>query len=363
MTTKLFGQGTVPRDDGGGTTGTFFFGDLEFSKGMGVCRDCGELYGLLRPRGGGRFYQQACGCEKERSATQAYEDLKKDLNLDFGQAVTLCSCCGQVLMKSGRKFSGFFCDSCRQMVMKFNAFYGFCLIPIGRHSLMNGIGLSGKDIQDQKAVFKFVEEFDSLFTRMNLLSDWKKIIVAKNLKRIGHIGDLDIDLFSYIREVRPDFWSQFSAFYGIRKFFLSQCKATPDKNSYSPETAAEDSGQKPQKEDYSHYTPAEEIPCASYSLVARNQAIENKWRGGLRDYLRKYGCTYNDKIAVNCEMGFYFEKQLDDLADNGLDMNEDFTLFDAGADRILHDGEPCPTNADWLGGYFHDGGVMVFMKP
>jgi len=246
--------------------------------------------------------------------------------------------------------------------MKFNAFYGFCLIPIGRHSLMNGIGLSGKDIQDQKAIFNFVEELNSLFRRMDLLSDWKKIIVAKNLKRIGGTRDLDIDLFSYIREVLPDFWSQFSAFYGIRKFFLSQCRSTPDKNSFSPETAVDDSGQKPRKEDDSRYTPEEEIRCVSYGLVVRNQALENKWRGGLKDYLRKYGSAYNDKIAVNCEMGFYFDKQLNDLADNGLDMNEDFTLFDAGADRILNDGESCPTNADWLGGYCHDGGVMVFMK-
>jgi len=112
---------------------------------------------------------------------------------------------------------------------------------------MNGIALSGKGIHDEKAIFKFVEGCNSLFKRIDLLSDWKKLVVAKNLKRIGHTQDLDIDLFSYLRNVRPDFWSQFSAFDGIRKFFLNQCKATPDENSVSPETAVDDSGQKPQK--------------------------------------------------------------------------------------------------------------------
>jgi len=48
--------------------------------------------------------------------------------------------------------------------------------------------------------------------------------------------------------------------------------------------------------------------------------------------------------------------------DPNFNMNEDFTLFNAGADRVLNEGEPCPMNADWLGGYFHEGGVMVFMK-
>lgn len=361
MTTKLLGQGMDPRDDEGEKADTFFFENLELSKDMGVCRNCGEIHGLLRPRGGGRFYRQTCSCENKRGTPQAYDELKKHLNLDFGQAVTLCSCCGQVFMLSGSRWSVFFCDFCRRMIVNFNKTQGFPLIPMGRHSLMNNLTLSGKDFYDEKAISSFLEGTNLMNKRIALLSDWNKIMTAKNLKRIGYGRDPDIDLFSYLSEVTPDFWSQFSAYYGIRKFFLSTCSAVPDKDSLPLEIAAEDSGQKPQKEDYSYYTPEEEIRCVFYTLVARNQAIEKKWRGGFKAYLRKYGREYNDKIAINCEMGFYFERQLIDLADNGLDMNEDFTLFDACATTV-QDGKPCKTNADWLGGYFHDGGVMVFMK-
>lgn len=331
---------------------------------MGVCRNCGEIHGPLRLRGGGRFYRQTCSCENKRGTPQANDELEKYLNLDFGQAVTLCSCCGQVLMLSGSRWSAFFCDFCRQMIGKFNNFQGFSLIPVGRHSIMNNLSLSGKDFQDPKAISSFLEGTNLMNKRIALLSDWKKIMTAKNLKRIGYARDPDIDLFSYLSEVTPDFWSQFSAFYGIRKFFLSNCSAVPDKGSLPLEIAAEDVGQEPQEGDYSYYAPEEEILCACYALVARNQAIEKKWRGGLKTYVRKYGCRYNDKIATDSylEMGFYFERQLIDLADNGLDMNDDFTLFDACGDKIVHDGEPCPTNADWLGGYFQYGGVMVFMN-
>ena len=364
MTTKLLEQGMDPRDDEGEKADTFFFENLELSKDMGVCRNCGEIHGLLRLRGGGGFHHQTCSCENKRSTPQANDELEKYLNLDFGQAVTLCSCCGQVLMKSGSRWSAFFCNFCKQIIGDLNNAMGFSLIPIGRHSIMNNLSLSGKDFQDPKAVSSFLEGTNSMNKRIELLADWKKIITAKNLKRIGYGRDPDIDLFSYLSQVTPDFWSQFPAFYGIRKFFLSNCRAAPDKDSLPLDIASEDVGQQPQKEDYSLYTPREEIPCGFYALVARNQAIEKKWRGGLKAYVRKYGCEYNDEIAVACnlEMGFQFERQLIDLSDNGLDMTDDFTLFDAGADRIVKAGEPCPTNADWLGGYFHDGVLMVFMK-
>ena len=81
MTAKYFVQESAigPLEGEGWKADTFFFEDLELSKDMGVCRDCGEIHGLVRPKGGGRFHHQTCGCEDRRGTPQAYEELTKDL--------------------------------------------------------------------------------------------------------------------------------------------------------------------------------------------------------------------------------------------------------------------------------------------
>ena len=33
-----------------------------------------------------------------------------------------------------------------------------------------------------------------------------------------------------------------------------------------------------------HYRPEEVVRCVFYSLVARNEAVQLKWNGGLKDY-------------------------------------------------------------------------------
>jgi hypothetical protein len=364
MTTKFFVQeSAIGSGEGEGwKADTFFFENLELFKDMGVCRDCGGIHGLVRLKGGGRFHHQTCGCESKRGTPQTYEELKKDLGLDFAEAVTLCHCCGQVLVKSGSRFSHFFCDSCREMIVYFNKSQGFFLIPIGRHSIMNQLRLNGKDLEDPKAISKFTEATNSMFKRIDLLTEWKKTVMAKNLRKIGHTENRDISLVSYLNELRPDFWSQFAAFYSIRKYFLSQCRAVPEKAGLPAGAAIEDAGQNPREQDCSEFTAGEEIFCVAYILVARNQAIENKWPGGLKAYLRKYGRPYNEKFTVNCAMGSGLKKQMVELADHGLDMTEDFTVFEACGDKSLKDGEPFQTHADWLGGCFSDGRVLVFMK-
>jgi hypothetical protein len=201
--------------------------------------------------------------------------------------------------------------------------------------------------------------------RIHVLREWKKVIIAKNRRKAAHPPDPEPGLFAYLayfENARPDFWSQLPAFYSLRKFFLNRCESVPESVSHALRAAVDAARREAPGDIDPYHAPGDEVLCAFYSLVARNVAIDMKWPGGLRAYLKKYRCTYNDEIAANSAVGFSFDKQLVELADVGLDMSEDFTLFDGCADNNTRDGDPCRTNADWLGGLFGDGGVKVFMK-
>jgi hypothetical protein len=48
-------------------------------------------------------------------------------------------------VSSGSKWSLFFCEDCKMRVVAHNQGAGRCVIPIGRHSIMNGVFLSRAD--------------------------------------------------------------------------------------------------------------------------------------------------------------------------------------------------------------------------
>ena len=113
------------------------------------------------------------------------------------------------------------------------------------------------------------------------------------------------------------------------------------------------------------HQPEAEIRSSSYVLVARMQAVKRKWRGGLNAYLKKYGCQFNELIATNSAAALEFDDQLIDLAENGLEIDKHFTLIyagGAGEAGIKKDSTPFPTPVDWLGGFYSNGSVMVFLK-
>jgi len=368
MDKKLVGRGMDP--GGAEANDTFVFHEYALYKEMDVCRECGEIRGLLRLRSGGPFHSQTCLCPDKRGTPEAHEELRSYLRLDFATPVTLCACCGQELIKTGSKFSSFFCDFCRKLIYAFDRKRGITIIPMGRHSFMNGVLLNGGDAQNERAVTRFVEGMSSMFKRIELLEEWTKGIIAENIKMAAHDWNNHIGLFDYLSEMPLDFRSRYSAFLSLRKFFLKRCEAAPEtRGAGGATTMVPDRGGTDSEVvgvGAAVHQPEAEIRSSSYVLVARMQAVRRKWRGGLNAYLRKYGCQFNEVIATNSAATLEFNDQLVDLAENGLEMDRDFTIIHAGdpggGAGIKKDGTPFPMPVDWLGGLYHDGSVWVFLK-
>jgi hypothetical protein len=179
----------------------------ELFRRMKVCTECGRIYGFWHYQSGhvgssgGIDYYQKCGCKtaKPDMPTEG-QGKKKWRGFDFNETVTLCYCCGQDLLLSGSKWSVWFCEKCKERVIKFNSRYQMTIIPIGRHSIMSGYQLSGKESQDKNKVQSFVKSLKSLFERMGILEEWRKHIISHNLKSLGY--SKDITLVKYLSKVR-----------------------------------------------------------------------------------------------------------------------------------------------------------------
>jgi hypothetical protein len=102
-------------------------------RGLLICPACLDLF---HEGGRGRALAQQCRC-RPRGRTWP--------GLDFNEWARLCDCCVGELLTSGWRFSVWFCDECKPRVWELNKRHGYAVVPVGRHSLMNGVFLSGSD--------------------------------------------------------------------------------------------------------------------------------------------------------------------------------------------------------------------------
>jgi hypothetical protein len=96
---------------------------------------CSVCAGLNGDTGCGIHGPQRCACPGGQPREGRWPDG------DFNEHAALCWCCQLEVLGSGSRFSPFFCPPCRTWARACNDRHGRLLIPIGRHTLMNGVAV------------------------------------------------------------------------------------------------------------------------------------------------------------------------------------------------------------------------------
>ncbi len=159
---------------------------------MVVCDACGRVRGKWRAleRPGAPAYEQGCPC--------VAGDGEPWPGFDFKTAVELCHVCGAEALPSGSRWSPYCCDACKERVKQLNLHYGTCIIPIGRHSLMNGVAY-GADVAHAGATpAQFAEDLHGLFGRSDRLLAWRKRQIRANLADCGFASGEAVALPDYL---------------------------------------------------------------------------------------------------------------------------------------------------------------------
>ncbi|HET8526107.1 MAG TPA: hypothetical protein VFM81_05660 [Actinomycetota bacterium] len=118
---------------------------------------------------------------------------------DFNEHLHLCECCRLVPLRSGSRWSVWFCGDCKSEVMDLNRLVGHCVIPIGRHSLMAGVGLAGRELtrardsQRDELLSRFIDQSQGLFDAMDHLHAFSKARTVVLSDAVGLHGDVRLD--------------------------------------------------------------------------------------------------------------------------------------------------------------------------
>ena len=195
--------------------------DIDFTR-IWICKQCCELAGPWSYRSEAVSYRQKCRCERS-----AEPDEERWPRFDFNKIFELCNCCGAELLRSGSKFSIWFCDQCKEYVRQLHARTGRYLIPIGRHSFMSGFGVGTPTIAlparlseiQSEHIERFVRRFRSAFDKMKRLIEWSRMGVKHNLIEMSLFGPETVMLTEYLAALKAYNRTKEDAFHEMCTFF------------------------------------------------------------------------------------------------------------------------------------------------
>ena len=164
----------------------------ELAARMALCRKCLVLRGLFFDSHNGCERVQQCGCEPPEPLWNAF---------DYNCAAELCRCCASRAIRCGSKWSVFFCDACKGHVVAYNDAAGWKVIPIGRHSLMNGVALRVDDARKGSPRSAFARGMSEVFDGIGRLERLHRAHVTRIVLSIDASGPT-VPVRQYIEHAR-----------------------------------------------------------------------------------------------------------------------------------------------------------------
>ena len=163
---------------------------------MKICTTCNELYGYTVDNE--KILYQECRCKDKTDTPMIKGDWSR---FDYETIRELCYCCGRQMIRCGSKYSRFHCDACHEQIVSLNKRCGVTVIPIGRHSVMNGVFMDNTVQRNEKEVARFCTKLNRVFSKIDRACMWKKHIVSENIKKAGFTDGLDVEVEDYLQKV------------------------------------------------------------------------------------------------------------------------------------------------------------------
>jgi hypothetical protein len=312
---------------------------IENLSGLTLCPKCLQPHGKMRLLYGG-WVEQHCECEKQ-------DDPKWGDGRDFNLGYETCYCCGLEVIVSGSRYSPFFCQDCKKAIRKFNDAIGTCVIPIGRHHYLNDKWFN-KTPPLYEPPSLFSSESKSIGELMDRAREQKAFILRHQLKILKLPEDTNLMMLMKTSFSIDRKRAKKEALLSIIEHIL---KSPPKIIPYEPYT--------PKIESY--FISEVEISCVFYTVVIRNESVNQICKGGIKAFVAEHGVKYNDDLTVMIFMAPSGIENTEEMLEKlGFKYGDDFTWFDATEmARRKPIVKRIPFKAKWLKGYCKDGRAYV----
>ena len=139
-----------------------------------VCTTCGRLRSVDSD---GSVPPDRCRCTSDpHDDAFSAEDLI---------ACSICASCALNIVRGHTKWHLLHCDNCRAHVHSLNEHAGRIVVPVGIHTIVNGLALQGGDVDSDAKVEAFAASMTSLFERISALGRHVDRLVTDRLATAG----------------------------------------------------------------------------------------------------------------------------------------------------------------------------------
>lgn len=143
-----------------------------------LCLVCFDLRGEFQDK------EHRCSCQRQPDSWREKEWARYDITA----LVDLCNLCARGIMRSGSRYTWLVCDNCLQVNKSVGGVLGSPragALPVGRHSLMNGVAFVGGDLSDER-IKSFTEWLLGLTDVWFGLFEWR----STEARRLADSADL-----------------------------------------------------------------------------------------------------------------------------------------------------------------------------
>ena len=159
---------------------------------------CGTCFGL---RGETSDRRQLCSCASSEDSQAYAEECYRRNGSYWTTVAVICRCCGAEVVDAGYKFSRWYCARCIKTVHEVNEACGFCAIPVGWHSIVNGVYVSPKSCRTEVGATAVADQLNAFFRESGGAWGWGKQVTERQWKRAGLPLDQHVAANDYLTAV------------------------------------------------------------------------------------------------------------------------------------------------------------------
>lgn len=163
------------------TTETPVWQRVDLLRSLQVCTSCFRLRGEFE----GKEHRCSCVPSDDKWREREWP------NSDIPALVDLCNLCARGTMKSGSRYTWLVCDHCQSVNRTVGSVLGSSgggALPVGRHSIMNGVRFGG-GLLDNGEISALAEWFLGLTKVWRRLMDWGPEEAKRLSAILGNVGE------------------------------------------------------------------------------------------------------------------------------------------------------------------------------
>lgn len=161
---------------------------------------CATCFGL---RGESATHRrQLCSCASPKEHEALSEARYARDGTYWTRVAEICRCCGAEVLDAGHKFALWFCGACRGRARAVNEACGRCVIPIGWHSIVNGVYVNPKRLRSLSGATVEADQVNAVFRETGSVWEWGRRVVERQWHRAELPLGQDITVDDYLKAVR-----------------------------------------------------------------------------------------------------------------------------------------------------------------